>query len=80
VNYVGDRNDFTATGVPPIANNPNYTVVGATVTYSFRVPIQYVQRAAVFGRVGNLFDRNYDDVLGFKSPPINGVVGARVTF
>jgi outer membrane receptor protein involved in Fe transport len=33
-----------------------------------------------FARVQNLFDRNYEEVRSFKSPPINVFAGAEVTF
>jgi hypothetical protein len=33
-----------------------------------------------FARVQNLFDRCYDEVRGFRSPPINVLAGAEVRF
>lgn len=79
VNFVGDRADFEPTTFQT-ANNPSYTVTNAAVTYSFALPGTWVQRMSVYTRVGNLFDRNYQEVLGFKSKPINFVAGAKVTF
>ncbi|HUI28100.1 MAG TPA: TonB-dependent receptor [Candidatus Kryptonia bacterium] len=79
VNFVGERKDFAPTTFATV-DNPSYTVTNAAATYSFDLPGTRLKRASVYARVGNLFDRNYQEVLGFKSPPIHFVAGASVTF
>jgi vitamin B12 transporter len=79
LNFEGDRANFDPTTFT-IANNTNYTVVNATASYSFPLPSRYPSRLGFFSRIGNLFDRDYQEVLGFQSPPINFVVGTNVTF
>ena len=79
VNFAGDRANFDPTTFV-IVNNTNYTVTNATATYSFALRSRWFSRLGVFTRIGNLFDRNYQEVLGFKSPPINFVLGTSLTF
>ena len=35
---------------------------------------------SLFGQVSNLFDRHYQEVLGFPALPINALAGLRVGF
>jgi len=79
VSYVGDRADFSPTR-GRLINNANYYVVGTAATYSFAVSGTWLRRVALYARAGNLFDRNYEEVLGFKSPPIHFVAGTTLTF
>ncbi|HXQ24759.1 MAG TPA: TonB-dependent receptor, partial [Candidatus Acidoferrales bacterium] len=74
VNYAGERHDVSG------GLDPTYTVANAAVTYSFPIRDAWVERLGLFARVGNLFDRNYAEVRGFKSLPINFVAGTNVTF
>jgi len=74
VNYVGERHDINNT------LDPTYTVTSAAVTYSFSLQDTWVKEVGLFTRIGNLFDRNYAEVNGFKSPPINFVAGTNLTF
>ena len=79
ITFSGDRANFDPTTFA-IANNTNYTVVNATATYSFALPSRYPSRLGLFTRISNLFDRDYQEVLGFQSPPINFVIGTNLTF
>lgn len=80
VNYVGNRPDADPATFT-ITTNPNYTVVDGALTYSTAVPeIPWLQRAAVYCRINNMFDRNYQQALGFQSPPINWVMGTQLSF
>jgi vitamin B12 transporter len=77
--FVGERTDidpqlFTNTA------NPTYTRVDLAMRYDMPLPGRETSTVGVFARVQNLFDRNYDEALGFKSPPINVLAGGRVTF
>ena len=79
VNFVGDRANFDPTTFA-IVNNTNYWVANATVSYSFALRSRWPSRLGLFTRIGNLFDRDYQEVLGFQSPPINFVIGMSLTF
>ena len=52
--------------------NPGHTVVNAGASWK---PLKHVE---VFGRVLNLFDRQYEEVLGYPAPGRTAYVGARV--
>jgi vitamin B12 transporter len=79
LNFVGDRANFNPTTFM-VVNNTNYTVANATATYSFPLHARWPNRLGLFTRIGNLFDRDYQEVLGFQSPPINFVIGTSLTF
>lgn len=80
VNFVGNRADADPTTFT-IATNPNYTVVDGALTYSTAVPeVSWLEQIAVYCRINNMFDRNYQQALGFQAPPINWVLGTQVTF
>ena len=49
-----------------------YAVVSAGATISITKTIQG------FARVTNLFDRVYEDALGFPAPGVSGVGGVRI--
>jgi outer membrane receptor protein involved in Fe transport len=34
----------------------------------------------VIARVQNLFDRNYSETFGFRSPPVNFLAGVKLDF
>jgi vitamin B12 transporter len=79
VNFVGDRANFNPTTFT-IVNNTNYTVTNATAAYSFPLQARWPNRLGLFTRIANMFDRDYQEVLGFQSPPINFVIGMSLTF
>ena len=82
VNYifVGDRDDITVSGVPPIANHSAYNLVNAVLSYSLGVPLSHVHNEEVFARVNNLLDRNYSQAFGFKAPTITVLAGVKLDF
>jgi outer membrane cobalamin receptor len=82
VNYifVGDRDDLTVTGVPPIANHDAYSLVNAVVSYSMGIPLEHIRNEEVFARVNNLMDRAYSQAFGFKAPTINVLAGVKLDF
>jgi len=82
VNYifVGDRDDITVSGVPPIANHSAYNLVNAVVSYTIGIPLKHVSNEEVFARVNNLMDRNYSEAFGFKAPTINVLAGVKLDF
>ena len=82
VNYIfiGDRDDITVSGVPPIANHSAYSLVNAVVSYTIGIPLNHVHNEEVFARVNNLMDRNYSEAFGFKAPTINVLAGVKLDF
>ncbi|MFN8599376.1 MAG: TonB-dependent receptor [Candidatus Binatia bacterium] len=74
--FVGDRPDFDpVTG--DIVTNPQYTTVNLATAYVLPWKL-YDTSFSLFGQVSNLFDRNYQEVLGFPSLPINALAGLRI--
>lgn len=71
--FNGERKDFDpitfSTGTAP-----SYTLVRLTTQY------QINENWQVFGRIENLFDKRYEDPLGYAHPGIGGYAGLRVTF
>ncbi len=70
---VGDRLDFDPMSFEP-TNNDGYKRVDLALAYSW--PLSgFVKRLKVFARIENLFDENYDEVLGFGARPTNFMAG-----
>ncbi|WP_432349489.1 TonB-dependent receptor (plasmid) [Shinella yambaruensis] len=63
-----------ATLVPPRVTLGGYTVVN--VGGSFKVN----DTVEVFGRIDNLFDRDYQEVYGFNTPGLTAFAGLKATF
>jgi vitamin B12 transporter len=78
--FVGERHDLDPFTFQDVDDQPSYTRTDLAVRYDRPSPWQGAQRLGWFARVSNLFDRNYDEVRGFKSPPINVLAGAEVSF
>jgi vitamin B12 transporter len=76
--FVGDRDDVSPMGT--ILDNPAYNLFNLTVNYSPGLQWQFLRAEQLYVRVQNLFDRRYQAVLGFKSPPINAVGGIELGF
>jgi vitamin B12 transporter len=78
--FVGERHDLDPFTFQDVNNQASYTRTDLALRYDTPSPWQGTQRVGWFARVQNLFDRNYQEVRGFKSPPINVLAGAEVTF
>jgi vitamin B12 transporter len=68
--WVDGSRDFST----PRLEAPGYTVVDLAASYDFSAKL------ALFGRINNLFDRQYQEPIGFMKPGIGVVVGLRATF
>ena len=77
VGFVGERTDIDPLTFST-ATNTSYTRVDLAMRYEMPMPGHESSTVGAFARLQNLFDRNYDEALGFKSPPINVLAGARV--
>ncbi len=71
--YVGDRDDLDPATFTTV-NNPDYLVVNVSGSYKL------CAHAELFARVENLFNHNYEDVLGFNNSPVAGYGGVKFTF
>lgn len=73
INYVGDQldNDF---GVSPSVKESqhDYTLINVAGEYKIN------QWLTLQGRIENLFDADYQDVIGFETPGINAHVGIKI--
>lgn len=78
--FVGERHDFDPFTFQDVNNQEAYTRVDLALRYDMPLPGYPAHRIGWFARVQNLLDRNYQEVRGFKSPPINVLAGARLTF
>ncbi|HEY2106809.1 MAG TPA: TonB-dependent receptor [Candidatus Binataceae bacterium] len=76
--FVGDRDDLSPTGA--ILDNSAYHRFDLTVNYSPGWRWQRIVKEQIYVRVQNLLDRRYQQVLGFKSPPVNFVAGVTLGF
>lgn len=72
--YVGKRadSDFFTFSPPGLRSNPSYTASDASFTYDFARPV------SAFMRLENIFDRDYQEVLGYQALGRSVVVGARI--
>ncbi|MFZ0890393.1 MAG: TonB-dependent receptor, partial [Candidatus Binataceae bacterium] len=78
--FVGDRDDLTVSGVPPIANHAAYSRVDAVASYAMGRRYGLVDNEEVFARVSNLLDRHYSEAFGFPAPPVNFIAGVKLDF
>jgi vitamin B12 transporter len=77
--FVGDRDDIDPTTFS-IRNNVAYHRFDLVASYQGGVRWHRVRNEELFARVQNLFDRNYSEVMGFKSPAVNFLAGIKLDF
>lgn len=78
VKVIGDRDD-----VDPrkgARTNPMYSRTDLAMSYTLPTFGWSGSRLLLYGRIENLFDRRYQEVLGFRSPPLNYLAGLQTTF
>ena len=71
--YVGHRKDVDAVTFGRKSSG-GYTVTNVAAT------LQLTPRWGLFGRIDNLFDRQYEDPDGFESPGFAGYVGLKAEY
>jgi vitamin B12 transporter len=76
--FVGDRDDVSPVGT--ILDNAAYQRFDLTVNYSPGWRWRRIRTEQAYVRVQNMFDRRYQGILGFKSPPVNFVAGVTLGF
>jgi vitamin B12 transporter len=78
IQVIGDRDDIDPRR--GAQTNPMFARTDVTVSYTFPVLHSLTSRLAIYGKIENLFDRSYQEALGFRAPPLNYLAGVRVTF
>lgn len=79
IKVIGNRDDIDPqTG--ETRTNSMFARTDLALSYSLPWRAFPLSRLTVYGKIENLFDRNYQEVLGFRSPPVNYLAGIRVTF
>jgi len=79
IKVVGDRDDVDPR-LGAVRSNPMFARTDIAVSYAFPVRNALMSRLTIYGKIENLFDRHYQEVLGFRSPPLNYLAGIRMTF
>jgi vitamin B12 transporter len=77
---VGERPDFDPVAGFAVRDNQGYQRADLAVAYDWPLAALVVRKVGVFARVENLFDRHYQEVLGFGARPLNVLAGMRVEF
>lgn len=73
--YVGEREDTDFSTFPSTTVTlDDYTVVNLAASYDV------CENLRIFGRVENIFDEDYEEVLGFGVPGFSAYAGVRVMF
>jgi outer membrane cobalamin receptor len=69
--YVGKRDDFDFTVYPPKVETPSFN------TYSLTVSVPLNIGLSIFGKITNLFDKEYEEIIGYPSPGRRFQIGIR---
>jgi len=73
--FVGERDDFDFNAFPVTrVRLHGYLLVNLAAYYDI------TKNFRVFGRVDNLFDEDYEEVLGFDTPGVSGFAGVEMSF
>src|SRR5690606_5277635 len=80
VALVGARPDFDPAAFFEVRRNSGYQRADLAVSYAHPSPRGPVDRLVTFARVENLFDRDYEETLGFAARPVNVLAGFRGEF
>jgi vitamin B12 transporter len=78
LDVIGDRDDIDP--LSGFRTNPMYARTDVAVSYTFPSRLFSFSQVTVYSKIQNLFDRDYQEALGFRSPPLNYLAGVRVTF
>jgi vitamin B12 transporter len=78
VKVVGDRDDIDPR--KGARTNPMFARTDLAVSYTLPTFGWTASRLSFYGKIENLMDRRYQEVLGFHSQPFNYLAGLRLTF
>lgn len=74
--YNGEMKDTIFSGFGPFPS----TVLGDYLLVNLGASYKLDDRIALFGRVRNLLDANYEEVYGYSSAPVAAYAGVKITF
>ena len=77
--FVGDRDDLNPL-TSGIQDHVGYHRFDLTMIYDAGIRWRRIRGEEFYVRVQNMLDRHYQEVLGFRSPPVNFVAGVKVDF
>jgi len=77
---IGDRLDFDPAANFVARETEAYERADLALAYYWPLPGTIMKRIKIFGRIENLFDRHYEETLGFRARPTNFLAGAGVEF
>jgi vitamin B12 transporter len=80
VNIVGRRDDFKAASPFGDIVTPGYVTVDLASSYVLPWRMPFVKQISLIGKIQNLFNKKYDQVDGFRAPPLNFLLGFRANF
>jgi vitamin B12 transporter len=80
VALVGARPDFDPAAFFEVRRNSGHQRADLAASYSHPLPDGPLARLVTFARVENLFDRDYEETLGFAARPVNVLAGFRGEF
>jgi vitamin B12 transporter len=74
--FVGGRDDFSPTTFR-LTKNPGYVRFDLGGSYRIVGPPGWLRNLKLLGRIENLFDKTYEEALGFRAQPLNFTLGIR---
>jgi vitamin B12 transporter len=80
VNIVGRRDDFRAASPFGDIVAPGYVRVDLASSYTLPWRMPLVKQISLIGKIQNLFNKKYNEVDGFRAPPLNFLLGMRASF
>jgi vitamin B12 transporter len=79
--FVGDFNDLETQAPYGERDHGGYHVFNLTLSYKLAGEyVPHINEQEIFGRIQNLFDRDYSQAFGFPAPPINFEAGIKIGF
>jgi vitamin B12 transporter len=79
-NIVGRRDDFRAASPFGDIVAPGYVRVDLASSYALPWRIPFIKQISLIGKIQNLFNKTYNEVDGFRAPPLNFLLGMRASF
>ena len=80
VNVVGRRDDFRAAFPFGDITKAGYAIFNLASYYTLPWRVPAVKDLTLVGRIGNLYNKRYEEADGFRAPPLNFLLGVRAAF
>ncbi len=75
--YTGEQLD---TFFPPFPDPQQTVVLDAYMLLNIAARFALTDTISIFGRVENLLDEDYENIVGFRNPGVGGYIGIRAEF